>query len=400
MASPALAMDDSVQEQIENEASWEREQEAVEDPLAQQQLEKFEHPVLRALMPDTFEFYGSLRYRHRQTAEASFAGDAGSRAGIDGEYQFIENYWVLGRAEYGFNFFDSLDLVFDHDGRSNNTFREDVFIRLGYIALETPNAFLIYGKNWSTYYQVASFTDRFQGAGGAASGIYSGGTDGGPSGTGRADNVLQTRIQIEHPWGPLSVFKPFTLNLQAQAGEKIPYAEDTRYDYSLGFSFILERKDNIKTGVAVNYAAIREEDLPRLRPLGIDGDDVAVLLGVQWFGPKWYAATTLSWLKNHMASSDGFYVDAWGSEGYGHYQLAQRWWLVGGWNYLEPLAGERETDYVLRYGVLGVRYTFKDFQRMIYANIRFDKSRPSHSEGEEMSNTYTIGLKWDFDWSL
>ena len=54
--------------------------------------------------------------------------------------------------------------------------------------------------------------------------------------------------------------------------------------------------------------------------------------------------------------------------------------------------------YVLRYAVLGLRYTFKEFQRMVYANIRFDNSRLTKTDTEDVGNTYTIGIRWDFDW--
>ena len=53
------------------------------------------------------------------------------------------------------------------------------------------------GKNWSAYYQVGGWTDRMQGAGGAALGVYNAQTDGGPTGTGRADTTLQTRLTID-----------------------------------------------------------------------------------------------------------------------------------------------------------------------------------------------------------
>jgi len=401
VATPAHSIDEAIMEKVEEEATREREQEASEDPMAQQQSQKADNPSLQAILPDILEFYGSLRYRYRETAIDSVSGDAGTRVGINGRLQFYENFWLLGRGEVGFNLFDKLDLLFNSGGRSNNTLGEDLFLRLAYVGIETPRTFLTYGKNWSTYYQIASFTDRFQGTGASASGTFNAGTDGGPSGTGRADRVFQTRIQINQPWGPLSGFKPFALNIQYQNDERIPYAEDITYDYSLGFSFMLERTGNFKTGIAFNYAAINNEDLPRLLSLGIDGDDMALLLGLQWFGNKWYAATTLSWMDNHMTTGDGIYFNGWGSEGYGHYQLAERWWLVGGWNYLEPQNGNDQAgDYVLRYVMLGLRYTFKDFKRMIYANIRFDKSRLSSQNEDELGNVYSVGIRWDFDWAM
>jgi predicted porin len=398
---PASAEDvqEKIQDSIELDAAKEREQGNVEDPLSSRQSEKTNNPDLQTIKPNSFSLYTSLRFRYRQTSDESIFADGGTRAGINGEYQIFPTYWVLGRGEMGFKLFDNIDQIFDPSGQGNERNGEDIFLRLGYVGLETPSTFLTFGKNWSTYYQVASFTDRFQGTGASASGTFNAGTDGGPSGTGRADNVFQTRLQIKNPRGLFSFYKPFNLNLQFQAGEKIPFARSARYKYSTGFSAILERWDNLKGGIAVNYAPIYSENLPLLEDIGIQGDDISVLLGFQWFGKKWYAATVISRLDNHMATQDGIYFSAWGSEGYAHYHVGDKIWLVGGWNYLEPQHGEEQAgSYVLRYAVLGLRYTFKDFQRMIYANIRFDSSRLNSDNNEELSNVYTIGVRWDFDW--
>jgi len=390
-----------IQQSVEEEATRARENEASEDPLALPQAQKVDKPSLQATLPDVLSFYGSLRYRYRETRIDSFSSDGGSRIGLNGRFQFYENYWALGRIESGFRLFDNLDNLLDSGANGSNIFSEDLFLRLGYGGIEMPKAIVTYGKNWSTYYQVASFTDRFQGTGANASGTFNAGTDGGPSGTGRADRVLQSRIQINHPRGLFSRYKPFALNIQYQDGERIPHAKGIEYDYSLGISVILERVENFKAGIACNYAAINDEDLPHLRQIGIDGDDLSLLLGLQWFGTKWYAATTFSWMNNHMTTEDGTYFNGWGSEGYGHYNVGGHWWLIGGWNYLEPYGGNDQAgEHVIRYAVLGLRYTFKNFQRFLYANIRFDKSRLSSNDAKELGNVYTIGFRWDFDWRM
>ena len=69
------------------------------------------------------------------------------------------------------------------------------------------------GKNWSTYYRVASFTDRFQGTGASASGAFNAGTDDGYTGTGRADGFIQTRGLV-NTFKTTSILKPLNLNLQ------------------------------------------------------------------------------------------------------------------------------------------------------------------------------------------
>ena len=390
---------ETIQEEITQEVTVNREQTAEEDPLAQRQSDKVENPALHEIMPDRFNFYTSLRMRYRETKNNSLFGDGGTRVGSDGALQFIPDYWVLGRLELGFNLFDHLDQILDPGSRGDGNFTDNVFLRLGYAGIEFPRAFLTYGKNWSTYYQVASFTDRFQGTGGDASGAFNAETDGGPSGTGRADQVWQTRLQITHPWTIFPSLKPFNINLQYQAGEKIPHGSGERYQYSFGISAILDRTDNFKTGIALNYSGIDNRDQLRLSQKGIDGDNLCVIYGIQWFGEKWYWATVFSYLRNHMATDTGHYFDAWGSEGYAHYQLYPKIWLTGGWNYLQPFSSEtEENSYTVRYMVIGLRYTFKDFQRMIYANIRFDNSRISSDPDNDLGNTFTVGVRWDFDW--
>jgi len=390
---------ETIKEEIIQVVTREREQSAEEDPLTARQSVKIDNPVLHEITPNRFSFYGSLRMRYRSTDIESLLGDGGTRVGTDGAWQFIPEYWLLGRFEVGFKIFDHLDQIIDPGSQGNGTIVDDIFLRLAYVGVEFPKAFLTYGKNWSTYYQVASFTDRFQGTGGDASGTFNAGTDGGSSGTGRADQVWQTRLQINHPWQIISHLKPFNLNIQYQAGEKIPHSRKQRYDHSFGISAIMERSNNFKTGFALNYAAIKKKDRAKLRTIGLNGDDLALLYGLQWFGEKWYFATVFSYLLNHMATNDGYYFDAWGNEVYGHYQIFDRIWLTGGWNLLQPLHDQKQAGaYKRQYAVVGLRYTFKDFQRMIYANIRHDNSKLSSDSSKDVGNTYTIGVRRDVDW--
>ena len=45
-------------------------------------------------------------------------------------------------------------------------------------------------------YKIASSPNRSEGTGGMRSGTYNAGTDGGPTGTSRADNVLQSSFHL------------------------------------------------------------------------------------------------------------------------------------------------------------------------------------------------------------
>jgi predicted porin len=387
----------------EAEQARELENEATEDPLEKRQASKIDAPLEHASKPNEFGAYTSLRIRYRGSGSDGQLDDGGSRIGATGDWQYRPDYWLSGRVEAGFNLLGSLNGVFN-PGASSSEGEGDVFLRLLYVNIETPKLLFLLGKAWSTYYSVAGFTDRFAGTGASASGTFNAGTDGGPSGTGRADEVLQTRIFIKPAKIHINKMKPFTLNIQLQHGQDIPFPLNTdngdvsgfNYGYALGLSALLERNDNFNMGIAYNHAQVSKEDLPELKSRGIDGDDKSVLLGAKWFSERWYLASNISLMWNHMTTDEGIYFDGKGWEAYGQYNLHKRWWVTGGWNYLKPndnalLAG----NYQVKYGVLGLRYSLRQFNRMFYANIRFDSSRLSGADTASISNTFTVGLRWN-----
>ena len=55
--------------------------------------------------------------------------------------------------------------------------------------------------------------------------------------------------------------------------------------------------------------------------------------------------------------------------------------------------GSPQLDYRLRYGVLGLRYSFDKFREMVYSEIRLDDSLSV--DGTRPGNTYTVGVRWD-----
>ena len=261
--------------------------------------------------------------------------------------------------------------------------------------METPELIASFGKTWSTYYQVTGFTDLFDSTGGSASGTYNAQTDGGPTGTGRADAVLQTRLTVD--WFPESLHvKPFDMNVQLQYDRKIPHVEDARYGLALGLSGVFKTKRDTEVGVAYNYADVTDERAPAVVASGIDGDTHALAISARRISERWYLASTVARLLNHETTDQKRYVDAWGWEVYGRYRLFGKLWAVGGWNWLKPDRGQPLAgQYRLKYGVLGLRYSIKEFRRLIYFEARFDKSR--NADGTEIGDSAAFGIRWDFD---
>ncbi len=99
-------------------------------------------------------------------------------------------------------------------------------------------------------------------------------------------------------------------------------------------------------------------------------------------------------MENHETTNDGIYFDGWGSEFYGQYKLSRRLWFVGGYNILEPDSDQVQAgDYRVKYAVAGLRYTFEDFRRMIFANVRFNDG--VDADGTPQATVYTVGVRWD-----
>jgi outer membrane protein N len=378
----------ATQEAVDREAG------ASEDPMNEQEVKTLEAPDKSAVKKYDYSLYGNYRLRFRSTDGSDYAlSDGGSRVGADAQYQLLPKLKVFGRAELGFNLLSELDFLIDSkdsgpEGKEGNSF----FKRLLYVGFETPGYFLTFGKSWSAYYKVAGFTDRFAGTGGDASGTYNAGTDGGATGTGRAQSVIQTRLYIGKLSRVLGI-KPFNLNLQMQQGQPIPLVDGAHYGTAVGLSGIYQVRPEFSLGIAYNIAEIKDLDEPGIRLAGLDGNAQAMLVGTRHFGEKWYLGTVVSRLLNQDTTDQGTYFDGWGWEVYGQYQLREKIWLTGGWNYLRPDSDRLSGDYEVKYGVLGLRYSHEGFQNMIYANVKFDGGHLT--DGEALGNVVTIGLRWN-----
>ena len=380
---------------LEQDLAREREVKLEEDPLSQQQIKKIEQPESTAKDINYIRAYGSARIRYRIANNEGVLSDGGSRIGLKTLYQVAPDYNLFADIEAGINLFDELQFLFDRGSQSSaNQFGDSLFTRLLFAGIETPRTSFTFGKSWSTYYKVSSFTDRFDGTGASASGTFNAFTDGGSTGTGRADQVFQTRLHIDtfpKNWD----LKPFNLNIQLQQGEPIPGLREYKYGTTLGLSAVLTTANDYTIGFAYNHAMIDKDDLPQLSQNGIDGDARAMLIGTRWFSEKWYIGAVLARLLNHEATGNTIYFNGWGSELYLQYQAIKDIYLVSGYNYLKPDSGQPLTgSFQTKYMVLGVRYAFDTLNRRIFLNYQIDDSRTT--DNEQLADSITLGIRWDF----
>jgi outer membrane protein N len=386
LSENTLSKQDSADSAVPTEAE-QRELGADENPQAVSEIQRDAKAKTEPEHTTGFDIYGSARVRYREKNDEGEWQDASSRLGVEADWLIRPDYYLFARYEGGFN------VLARADSEEGLGAIEDTFItRLLYAGMDLPNGHIVAGKNWSPYYEVAAFTDRFEGTGGAASGTFNALTDGGPTGTGRADRAIQSKLSLN--FLPHTVFKPFDLNLQLQQGNPIPFGDGADYDTAVTASAVMATRANLSIGLAYNYAGIDMEENPSLQNIGISGSARAVLGGVRAFGDRWYAGLTGARLNNHETTDEGVYFNGWGSEFYGQYRLTDRLWPVGGYNILKPDSDQVQAgDFLISYSVLGLRYSFEDFRRMIWANVRI--SDGFAADGTPGENVYTIGFRWD-----
>ena len=342
----------------------------------------------------SLEIYGSARVHaintfDLQTGEhKSKVGDGNSRVGARGDWQFKPGWYLYGRAEFG------IDVTQSYSSRGE-LFGDGGFqARLAFIGIDHDNLNIIYGKNWSTYYQVAGITDRFAIFGGSASGVYNATTAGQATGTGRADDVLQARIYIETNNSFFEKVKPFNLHLQYQEGQAIPLVTGEKYRYSWGASALLETEKEFTFGIAYNRAEVPIERMA-VQTAGIDGDAAALAVATRAYGARWYAGLVISVLDNMEVTNEGRYFNAVGVELYTQWEARPNWWLIAGFNWLDPDTEDPDVgEFRTRYAVIGGRYAFDSFKRMLYVEYKLDDGRLS--DGAPLKNEITIGVRWDF----
>jgi predicted porin len=317
-------------------------------------------------------------------------GDGGSRVGARIQQALGKGTSLFGRVEGGFNV---LDVFSSNAGSREEDQGHALNPRLYYIGIDSPYVFASFGKNWSTYYKIAGMTDRFAVFGGNTSGVFNAGTDGGASGTGRADEVLQTRLYLDIFKG-LRI-KPFNLNVQYQRNQPIARVDDANFGDQFGASAWFDTEAGWGFGVAYNLSRIEDRSAPAIVAAGIDGNDQALAVSTRWSGDHWYASLVWSRQDNHAINDQDLYVDGNGAEIYAQWEFRDRWWLVAGGNWFK--ADDRDSQaglYEVDKKIIGLRRTIDSFNRMFY--LEYQLNDGSSFAGETSENESTVGVRWDF----
>ncbi len=329
--------------------------------------------------------YGSLRIGagFAEEGELGVANNA-PRAGIKFKHPLTtseeENFNIIAQVELGFDLVsrdETVEFAVD-PGAGITQVGDAVFARLGFVGVTYRDFEFTFGKQNSVYYTLgANQVDRFLAFGGAGIGVWNI-SDGGISGTGRANQVFILKYKN----------KGLTLGAQAQA-RNISENSESIDTYGFGANYAI---DGFTIGVGYNKVNDGVEDpLPNQAK---DGDEAFVTSASYEFDRFTFAAS-YAILKQHQRVGDLFY-DATGVEFYARYKFStnKRWHVAAGFNYLKPDDDQGLGDFDTKFGIMEVGYNFKKSSH-IFAAADIDQSEDSNGDRRNQS-VFGIGIRFGF----
>ena len=275
--------------------------------------------------------YGSLRLGvGADLGGSTSVEDISPRIGFRGQAKLTDNTNVSARVELGVNLVDqSANEVFisgDNLGEERFQDTDDITTRLGQAGLVGDWGSVQIGKQWSVYYDVTQWTDLFWAVGGNASGTYNAGTDGGVSGTGRAEKAVSTRFR----------YHGLRLGAQAQMRNRTDNDQNVVDTYAasiIGDLAFPKKWGAFSYGIAFNKVRDGVDD-PGPNESKQGGESIAA--GLLYQSGKWYGALVLNRSHNHEVDDRDNWFDAKGAELFVMYSFRENWEVHGGFNWLDP----------------------------------------------------------------
>ena len=335
--------------------------------------------------------YGSFRGHLAVLNEQAEIQENASRIGFEVSVTKGKIRYFTG-VELGINLFRSAQFL-NADANTNSGFIRlgesqnlQVFsTRLGYLGADFGKyGTLKFGKQWGVYYDITGFTDKFNVFGGQGSATYVASSDGGETGTGRANQALTYRNKI----GPLQLGGQLQMR-SIQNG----YLFD-----GFGLSAQVEVLKGLKAGATYNKAYFDDFLVDNI--LGAGGQPEYLAMGVSYTSDNLdlgavYATHTNGDLTRSEVNEElvSTVFDAEGFEVYGKFKRP-RYSILAGFNgYFPEVEGlPVSQEFKRQFYMIGAEYRPSRFA-YLYAEYRYGKG--INSFGIEALDVFTLGIRLD-----
>ena len=341
----------------------------------------------------TFEAYGQWRTHLAAFNDTVEVQDNATRVGVNFRTRGTIQMFV--GAEWGVNLVRSstqfnLSAAGPDDlGEVTTTSSSPFIARLGFIGIDFgPAGRVGIGKQWSVHYDVAGYTtDRFNVFGGQGTHAYVAGTDGGVTGTGRADRVVNYRNKI---------FKILDVGLQGQFR-----GADAN---GVGGSAQVTIVPGVKVGAAYTHTNFSQTARDGIQGLDASADYTAVGTRIDW------KYLELGFVYSHHTSGDmvqvpvgdanrNVAVDANGTELFARVRggpIA----VIGGFTHQGPTNRDPllNPEFKTSYMILGGEWLVAS-RAKLYTESKIDLDTTS-ATGASGDSVFTVGFRYDFSWKI
>jgi len=331
--------------------------------------------------------YGTFEYALGANKNGTAVIEIIPRIGVEGKWNFDETdkYYFFTKAEIGLHLVnrnDYIEISSDPGGgysKVNQTF----YARQGFIGIGTPYGRISFGKQWGVHYTLAGNVDNMYMFGADAIGVYNARTDGGPSGTGRADQAIKYEFTKNNYYiGLQGQFRDVTPNDRKFADA---FAASSTYDFDgikIGFSYakVFDGVDSVTHG----EAKINDEMFAGF--LGFDKKNIHFAVIAQLFN-------------NHEVTDLYQFYKGYGIE----YNLKinfgknKRWSFVNNVSFMAPLKSENLNFYSNWYAFeLARRFSLNT---VLFVGFKIDGSTMSDGSKSNM-HTGAIGFYYNFNYPV
>ena len=345
----------------------------------------------------TFEAYGQVRTHLAAFKDDLEVQDNATRVGLN--FASRSKIKVIAGMEWGVNLVQS-ETQFNLSANGPGSFgtlektTSPVFLaRLGFAGLDAgPWGRVVIGKQYAVHYDIASYTtDRFNVFGGQGTNAYVGGTDGGETGTGRADRIVQYRN---------ATLKFVEVAVQGQFRAT---GNDSATD-GVGGSLQFKPLPGLRFGGT--YTRTNWPTSKFIIP-GLGGNADYVAAGGRW---DW-RLLALGFVYSRQHNGDVAYVpvpnttdqqtpvvfDAHGTEVFARVGTG-RWGFIGGFISQDPKVTDPllNPNFRTRYFIVGGEWFFSKGGK-VYSESRIDLDSVT-AAGDPGYGVFTIGFRYDFSW--
>jgi len=319
---------------------------------------RFDIPkALKTIIP-----YGTIENVLSVSENGFYISDFIPRVGIKGDWDISEDdrYEMFMITEFGLHLVRRDDYIsFSPDpGNGASNFSQTVFIRLGLIGVSTPYGDISIGRQWGVNYTLSGNIDDMYIGGGYGIGVYNAGTDGGISGTGRADQVFKYEFKNDKFYfGAQSQFRDISDNNKFFA-DSYGFASYYRFDF-------------FKIGASYNKVLDGVDD-PTSLQAKINDELITVLFDFKF--KNFHFGILPEYFINHEKNNLGEFYSGYGMEYSLRYNFGKdkKWRIVNNSYFIKST--ENNSQYLLNAYTVNLARRFNDNVAII-AGFTFDNSK-------------------------